>query len=316
MSSFSIGRMKRILSAACVALALVGISASPSGAIDHGSMGVMTPENTYIKEEFPPVAGVHPAQSGAQPFSLYNSWGCVNYSYCNRHVFEVKTPKNYLDSFKGTDIVSYGVKVTLTWPDPENNDLDLFVSWAVESAASGAPGGPCSTPNSPECDNLKVETYSVVEPKPADDDPETEEDESAEPAEIYMSVVNDSGVNTGYTLELQWFLIPFGSFPEFEPPKGREVSRPVTASRTPQPFAAEDDDSSDAPDPETKILIPGPDGKLVEQELGFLASGHRFKTERSGTASWVWIVTTALSALSLAVFAVLVWRRRGGEART
>src|SRR5687767_1702802 len=126
------GTIRRRLLILAVVMAMVGLTAPPTGAVDQGSMGTMTPKKTHIRKDFPPVAGVHPAQSGSQPFALYNSWGCVNYTYCNRHVFEVDVPEDYLDSFKGTDIVSYGVKVTLTWPDPEGNDLDLFVSWAIE----------------------------------------------------------------------------------------------------------------------------------------------------------------------------------------
>jgi hypothetical protein len=302
--------VRRLLAPLVAAAAIVALVAPPSSAIDHGSVGLMTPTKTHLAKEFPPLAGVYPLSAGPQVYGLFNTFACANVSYCNRHVLEVDVPDGYLESFKGGDIVSYGVKVTLTWADPELNDLDLFVGWANETESSGPPQGPCSTPIDAECDNLKQETFSVVEPKP-EDDPATAADESKIPAPVYISVVNHTGVNTGYELAFQWFLIPFGSFEAFEPPTDREVSRVVTEAQTPKPL--DDGSPKDAPDPSTKILIPGKDGKLVEQTLGFLASGLRSRSEKTGTAPWVWIVSAAVSALAVAGFGILVWRRRRDE---
>jgi hypothetical protein len=304
------GTSHRLIAVLGVVFVLLGTMAQPGEALDHGSMGLMTPKKTHLKKDFPPMAGVYPQEVPVQAFAFYNSWGCINYSYCNRHQFDVDVPEGYIESFKGTDIVSYGVRVTLSWEDPKTNDLDLFVGWAVESQSSGSPQGPCGTPVDEECQTLFPEVYSVVEPKP-EDDPATEEDESKLPAETYISVVNHTGVNTGYTIDLQWFLIPFGSFKEFVPPKRTQSQREVTASKTPAPVSERDNDQ---PDPDTKILIPGKDGKLVEQTLDFLASGHRFKSEKAGTAPWVWVVTAVLSAIALGGFGILVWRRRRSEA--
>jgi hypothetical protein len=311
MQSMSGGNTKRFVGVFALVLAVLGTTAGPGDALDQGSVGTMDPKKTtHIKKDYPPIPGVYPHQGATgHPFSGFRPFGCATYNYCSRHTFDVSVPPGYLESFKGSDIVSYGVRITLTWPDPKANDVDLFV-WPDDDPALGGPNGVCGAPKDEECNTLHPEVFSLVEPKP-EDDAATEEDESKLPVTIYMSVVNDTGVNTGYTLDLQWFLIPFGSFPEFKPPKDRKVSRPVTASRTPEPFVA--DGGSDEPDPKTKILIPGKDGKLVEQTLDFLATGHRFKSERAGTAGWVWIVTAVLSALAIGGFGILVWRRRRGE---
>jgi hypothetical protein len=151
-----------------------------------------------------------------------------------------------------------------------------------------------------------------MEPKP-DDDPATAEDESKVPATTYISVVNSSGVNTGYTIDLQWFLVPFEAFEAFQPPKDREVSRPVTASRTPPPFVV-DEDLAAALDEDAKILIPGPDGELIEQTLGFYEAGNRLTSRTTDGGSWVPIATIACAIGAVLAFAYLVVQRRRREA--
>jgi hypothetical protein len=310
--------MKKLVAVLGVLVVVSAGSLTPARGLDQGLMGTMGPKETaktktHIKKDFPPLAAVYPGRtSPQQAFVFYNSYGCINYSYCNRHEFDVSVPDGYLESLKGSEFVSYGVKVTLTWPDPKGNDVDLFVGWQEESAASGAPGGPCSTPADTECDTLSPEVYAVVEPK-SDDDETTPEDESKLPAKIFMSVVNDTGVNTGYTIDIQWFLIPFGSFPDFKPPKAGAASRArtITASRTPKPF---EDPATKDQETVTKILVPGPDGKLVEQELNFLEAGNRFKAAKTGTSPWVWIVSAVASVAAVVAFFYLIWQRRRREA--
>lgn len=315
MRPATIVAVKRTLCAVASLCTLLALIPQGAEALDQGSMGTMDPKKTtHIRKDFPPIPGVYP-QTGAQPFSFFRPAGCATFTYCNRHTFQITVPDGYLESFKGTDIVSYGVRVTLSWDNPEGNDVDLFV-WPDDDPALGAPQGPCSAPADAECNGTELhpEIFSIVEPKPEDDEA-TEEDESKLPVEIYISVVNDTGVNTGYTMDLQWFLIPFGEFPDFVPPEAGEASRPrtVTASRTPAPFQeAGRDERPKADSP--KILIPGPDGELVEQDLDFFEAGHRFQREDESSLPWVAIASIAISVLAVAAFVFFVWRRRRLEA--
>ena len=307
----TIGGVQRLVIAAAAGILLVGGTIAPAEGIDRGSMGEMSPKKTHIRMDFPPIGGVY---SHAGAFATYRPFGCAAYNYCDRVTFDMQFPDRYAESFRGTEIVGFGVRISLTWEDPENNDVDLFV-WPDDSPTSGGPQGPCTTANDEECSETHPETFSVVDPVKAENDPETKEDETKLPVTIFMSVVNNTGVNTGYRIDLQWFLIPLGSLPDFEPPKGGAVSRrPVTASRTPQPFDLDRARKAGGDEPGTKILIPGPDGKLVEQELFFYEAGHRFAPARESTASWVWAAVAVIAAVAVLVFAFLVIRRRRREA--
>lgn len=304
--------MKKLAAGTVVVFLMVAGFGLPAEALDQGSMGTMSPDNTHVRKDFPPIPGLYP-QRQAHFFAGYRPFGCATSNYCDRITFNMQFPENLTESFRGTDIVGFGVKITLTWPNHKENDLDLFI-WPNDSPAFGGPQGVCGSPEDRNCNKLYPEIFNVVDPLKPEDDPETEENETEAPITIFMSVVNHTGINTGYTIDLQWFLIPFGSFPDFKPPKGGSVTRQVTAAQAPQPFSPAGKQGGGTT--RTKILIPGPDGQLIEQDLEFFAAGHRFREARSGTSTWVWIVSGGILALALVVFAYLVYQRRRREALT
>lgn len=324
--------MRRLVCASVAAIlaapVLVLGAGAPSGAIDQGSMGEVSPDNTHVTDDYPPIPGVYPVRSGAHPFAGFRPFGCASYNYCNRHTLDIQFPDGYLEDFRGTDIVGFGIRIALSWENYPDNDVDLFI-WPDDDPTSGAPQGPCSNPRAVGCNPCDTrpedqqedcvepfpEVFNVVDPLKEEDDPETTDvDESQEPITVFISVVNDTGVNQGYTLEAQWFLIPFGSFDAFEPPEiETSFQPPVTQAATPAPFDPGADERRQEQE-QAKILVPGEDGELVEQSLGALAAGQRITATRSGTASWVWVTAAVISGVAVGLFAFFVYRRRRAEA--
>jgi hypothetical protein len=288
-----------------VALASGGLLQSAS-ATDQGSLGTMSPENKHVKKTFLPIVGLYPAESPVQPFSIYRPFICTTSTYCDRITFQVKYPADYLVSLRGTKYVSFGIKVSLSWPGHDANDLDLFV-WPDDDPALGGPQGPCATPLDAECNKLYPEVYDVIEPSPPDDDPATEEDESKDPIEVYISVVNHSGINQGYTIDLQWHLIELGELPKLERKDLGFASR-LTSPSPPKVSDAKAATDPTPAGPTRTVLVPGPDGKLVERELPVLAAGNRF--EPSGGGVPLLPIGIGVAVLGGAIVALLIVRRR------
>lgn len=278
--------------------------APSSGAVDHGDLGTMSPENQHMRFTATPIAGIYPNQAGGtNPFAAFRPPTCRTVTYCDSMQFEVSVPPEYARE------VLYGVTLTLEWENPRTednptgNDLDLFI-WGDDGPAAGGPATKCGSPSTPECDEIYPEVYAMTEP------PDTTA-EDADPAAYFITVVNHSGVNTGYTLSIDWFTFELEAPPSFVPPKrgvtGQggptvqgpftfDVSKPTDLDRTPKPTPR-------------VILVPGPDGELHEVELPILATGQRLPTsaERNDTA--MWIVAAAVGAVVFGILAFVLIRR-------
>lgn len=298
--------LRRLATIVVVGALASGGLLQPAHAVDQGSMGTMSPKNTHIRKTFLPLVGRYPSESPVHPFSLYRPFICGTSTYCDRITFTVEYPEQYLLDLRGTDYVSFGIEVKLTWPDKDNNDLDLFV-WPDDDPALGGPQGPCGTTFDEECQKLYPEAYDVVEPSRPDDDPATEEDESKNPIVVYMSVVNDTGLNQGYTIDLRWHLIEIGDLPKLE---RKDLG---FASRLASPSPAKVSDDRAAADatpagPTRTVLVPGPDGKLVARELPVYAAGNRFEEPDQGVP--LLPIGIGVAVIGGSIVALLIVRRR------
>jgi hypothetical protein len=282
---------------AMFAVALLGaVAAPPVAARDQGSLGTASPKKTHLELDGTPLAGVY-ADPAVGAFAEIRPPVCRAATYCDAFEFEVDYPKEYLRE------VFFGISIELTWENPRTksndseqaNDVDMFV-WGDDGEASGGPLSQCGSPYDEKCNLLYPEVVTITEP------PNTIA-EDADPAAIYVTVVNHSGVNTGYHVNVDWFTFDLPPPPAFTPPE-REISgqqEPTVSG----PFdfgdvtKAKTGEATPAPTPR-KILVPGPDGKLHEIELPIYAAGNRLGATADRNEALPWIIAGIVGAIALA----------------
>lgn len=248
-----LARLRRTVVLAVAASSVVGLFLVPASATDQGHIGTIT-EGVVLEKEYPPIPGQYPHRQAPRFFTFTRPTGCreQNGVYCDTITFEVKKPKNYGEIFE--------VHVILTWGRPEENDVDLAV-WGDDDTC--CLGGPIATgqgdrpptnneDGTPGNDGFHPETAKLSEP---------------EDGMFWVTVINDTGVNLGYTLQLVWKVVQLPPLPDFSPPGGgRGFSPPPTvgAGGTGDGFGLGDGGIEPSP---TTIKVPGPDGQMVERKL-------------------------------------------------
>lgn len=294
---------------------LVAASASPGAeAVDRGSIGTLGPDNPYIEQEYTPLAGQYPG-AGAHPFAYFRPPVCRTVTYCDSVELSIEYPEHYLKE------VFFGYRMTLSWENPRTednpsgNDIDLFL-WGDDGEAAGGPSSKCGSPGDENCDNIHPEVVTVTEPLAtidANDDGDYADEGENDPQ--FFTIVNHTGVNTGYKLTVEWFTFDIEDAPTFERPGGQSEQRTPEPDPTPAVFGptqpqAETAETDTEP---RKILVPGPDGELVEVELPLLAAGQRLQTDADGGLS-PWIpagIVGGLVALVMGWIVIARLRREG-----
>ncbi len=282
------------------------VFAPAAPATDKGSIGTITPEKQHIEATGGPLIGVYPyGASPREAFANYRPPVCRTAPYCDTMEFEVKYPPEMLRERL------FGLTITLTWENayheetnPSGNDVDLFL-WGTDDPTSGGPASKCGGPDDPDCNNIHPEIVTMVEP------PDTTA-EDAEPAAIWLTIVSEKGINTGYKVTVDWFFFDIEPPPRFTPPD-REQSRPF-AERVSGPFDFEVTEAQEGgrPTPAAtprKLLVPGPDGKLHEIELPLYAAGQRLGSTADRNTAVPWITAGVAGAIALAVLIFLLVRR-------
>ncbi len=293
---------------------LSGAVAPAVSARDQGSLGTIGPKNTQLILEAPPILGVYPAStSPRQPFAGFRPPTCRTANYCDTVEFEVDYPDNFLKE------VFFGISITLEWDNPRHheknpsgNDVDLFL-WGDDGPAAGGPGSKCGSPGDDVCDDIHPEIVNMTEPP---DTVEKKGDEEAVPGAIWLTVVNDVGVNAGgYKLTVDWYTFKLDPPPRFTPPE-RETSRADRPdTRISGPFdnfevsggPTRPGDKTPEPTPR-KILVPGPDGELREVELPVYAAGQRLPTNTQRNMALPWVIAGVAGAVILALVTFLLVR--------
>lgn len=305
-----------ILGLAAAMLLTVGVVIPAAQATDRGDVGPMTPENRTIENEYPPLVGQYPG-AGVHPFAYFRPPACRSASYCDALNLRAEYSDEYLEE------TFFAIDVTLSWENPRTednpsgNDLDLFL-WPDDHPYAGGPSSKCGSPEAEECNNLETETITITEPS-------NTEKEGVDP--IFFTIVNHSGVNNGYTMTFEWyeFTLDFGDFPEFEPPQ-REVTSSTSGSASDASTGQSSSNSGPSltgsegvqgpeKDQQRKVVVPGPDGELVEQDLPVLAAGQGIeRANRGGIFTPItWAAIAAILLGSGAAFFVLHRRRRAAE---
>jgi hypothetical protein len=144
--------------------------------------------------------------------------------------------------------------------------VDFFL-WPDNGPVSGGPSSKCQAPgDTTSCDETAYpKTITITEP---DDTTRT-----SPPAPMYFTVVNNSGVNTGYTITAQWFTFTLPPPPKFSVPTipvSNQVSGPSAAGGPSLPSIGPIDTSGAPP---RTVLVPGPDGKLRQITIPAFAAG-------------------------------------------
>ena len=176
------------------------------------------------------------------------------------------------------------------WPDQYGNDETGGIEVGMGRTATKHP-----------------EVVKVGEPAGKDDPATKNWNESI----YWITVVNYSGVNSGYKLKLEWAQEDLGTFPSFTRPGGSGSggsfeSGPSSAGKGSNPAAF---GPGATPPEQTEIVkVPGPDGELIEVEVPVLgAQAERRQTER--TSPLVWVIA-AVIVLGLGTFGFLFLRKR------
>lgn len=269
--------------------ALIVSSATSASAVDRGVIDI-SPTSASVTKTYPAIPGVRPNAcqvNCTMPYAQTQSPGCKahNGAYCDAIQLNINKPDGY-----GDDL--YQVVVTLTWvKGVTDNKMNLFV-FAEEDPVLG----PSLVDNRTEDNPKRVKIFAP------------------DKGTLFMTIVNERGVNSGYKLNVLWEQTPI---PEFiAPPRksfgsttGQSVAAARLAAVSPAFEAPQADGLARTPSRGRTALVPGPDGELVEMSLPIVARGNR----TAGAASGIDLVTGLVVGTLLfagAAFAVVMVRRR------
>jgi hypothetical protein len=301
--------MKRIVSLIATVLVSVplwtAIPADTARALEKGDMGTITPTSGPLVADEDPggFTGVYPYQ-GVHAFSYFRPPTCREVTYCHTHVFSVEPPEGYLEI--------YGVTITLHYEGIQNK-VSLHV-WADQGCCFGGVTAGCATP--PSCDN--EDTFTGGE---AGWGPPISVSLSEPSGELWITVANVEGVNTKYKLTVEWFVEELPPLPDFSPPSsggsggfgsgGFDGGGSGSDSGRTGGFTT---DGGSEPDVETTtILVPGPDGELIEMELPVYTRAAGAQDEGGIPLLIPITVALLLLAASAGGFFFFRARRRGEE---
>ena len=278
----------------------------PAGARNQGNMGSFGPASPKLEKTFPPIPGVYPNQTTqGHLFSSFSMVACRAATHCDavEATFDLD-----LDNAPGT----WAVGLSLSYPNPSTNDVDLF-AWANDSDSPGAPltEPPCRNPADPDCHFVHPEKFLLKEP---------------DPGTFWLTVINDKGVNLGYTIAFEYFEgeLDLPPLPEGYRPAGQGAgsggggggagANGDTAPRSAfRPARAPSFETEEPVKKETapEVKVPGADGELTDHELALLAA--QSEERRRGMSPLV-PIAIGIVLLALGAFAFFYLRRRRAAA--
>lgn len=253
-------RFRKLALAATLTAGLVGTGITPAHAVDRGSI-VAAPDPAVSVKAFPPIPGVKPS-APVTAFAQVRAPGCreFNGSYCDAIELKFDVPAGYRDI--------YSVRISLDYnPGTTNNNVQLWVWPDGENPTSGAPFSGCGSAAGESANNTTPRPKGCTLGEPADP--------------VWITVVNTSGVNSGYTIKTEWIKIDTG-VGQYAAPKSSSKTSPFSPSTSKSSTGvspsfrsnAASDALSVKPTPRT-VLRPGDDGELRELTLPVLENGVR-----------------------------------------
>lgn len=296
---------RRILSSA-ILLAGLFVLVPPVSAVNRGEMHI-GPLQT-VSQNFPKIEASKPS-APVTPFYSVRPAGCKaeNGSYCDAVKFFFDVPAGYRKV--------HSVTFSLTWdPGVTGNDLQLWVWPEDEDPVSGAPFTGCDSVAANES-RSKGSATAGPPPKSCTLGGPTDP--------ISATVVNTKGVNTGYTLTMQWTeqdlnVDRFLKTPTTSgPTKQNKPAEPASATETTDSTLEE---SASVSSTRTRIapLIPGADGEprlvsLPPVDGGVEAARAAHSRRTDGFDPVVAGVTGVLLASGAAAGFVAIRRRRATD---
>ncbi|HVE91917.1 MAG TPA: hypothetical protein VNE62_06425 [Actinomycetota bacterium] len=296
----------RKLTALGVGLALaIGMvtGGSPAGATDRGELKI-SPIIKQVSKAYPAIAAVRPnacstpAGCVSTPYAQTQAPGCRdhNQAYCDAIRLHIERPEGYMDDL-------YEVWIDLAYDRGiANNKMDLYVFNDVDPIEEqGYVLGPSVV------DNRKDETPKSVRLGAPDS------------GTLSLSVVNERGVNSGYTLTVRWVEIDLG--PDYNlgdaGASAPSFSTPGSFGNAGSPASIDDSTPIGYPDGKPiaaktrKVLIPGPDGELRSVALPVIARGERSSAGSSGVSNFtVFLIMLLLTSAAAVGFFALRMRRQ------
>ena len=290
------------------AMWLVSSLTGGAEAADHGQIGTISPSNPVMEQSYPKIQGVYPPNCSDPStkggcsffFATVRQETCKDSAYCDVISWRVDLPDFYPEI--------HSVKVSLSWPDaPPANDMDLWL-WQddVNSDQANCCLGPAWASSTTQ--DRHPETLTLGEPQ--GDDPDTEDFDEGE---YWATVVNYSGVNSGYTLKFEWLLLDLG--PEYTREErtfrggGAGAGGAAGGSGRPSSGLGSGSGTDDArPETFELIKIPGDDGTLTEQELSTLLAAQEERQRRTNPLIPATIAVLGLGFALAAFF--FFWKRK------
>ncbi|HVE75403.1 MAG TPA: hypothetical protein VND22_01405 [Actinomycetota bacterium] len=306
--------MRRMLKVVLLSLLLSAMAmggAPPAAAFDRGDMGTISPTSGPIEKSFPAIAATMPANG----YTLKVNYVPANCgkpassqaAYCDTHKFHVDTG--------GHDSLHF-VRITLTWADPVNNNLDIYLWPDSTVTGAGAQKECCGAQAThsnhatkyPEVLKLGEPDNKNVPNNPDDDPTLYEYDETL----WWITVINQKGANTGgYKLLLEFGFEDLGEYPTFGRPGGGGGSGDFGGgSKSTGSKSTSFNPSNSEPPPEQteKVKVPGPDGELIEVEVPVLGA-QAVRRQQEQRSPLVWIIAAVL-VLGFGTFGFLFLRKR------
>lgn len=292
-------KVKRIALAATLAAGLVATAITPAHAADRGVI-VAAPDPAVSVKSFPRIPASKP-DAPVTAFAQVRAPGCrdFNGSYCDAIELKFAIPEGYRDI--------YSVRISLDYePGTTNNSMQLWVWPDGENATSGAPF--------PGCGSKAGESADTKAPRPKNCT-------LGEPADaVWITVVNVSGINNGYTIKTQWIKhdIDVSQFTRSSKPSIATSSGTSSASKSGSSVSPSFDGTSGSAattglDPKStprKVLRPGEDGQLKELTLPVLDNGVRSARNNSNHFDPVTAMVVGILLLAGSVVGFIAIRRR------
>jgi len=298
--------MRRATFVTILAAALAGLAGgTPANALDRGDL-LISPEVRAVTKSYPQIAGIRPGGTAcppvcSRPYAQTQAPGCRahNGAYCDAINLKIEKPAELVDL--------YEVHITLSWKKTTDNSLMhlyVFTPRHGEEEAEDYALGP-----------------SLVDNRTADN-PKSVRIGAPDSGTLALTIVNEAGVNDGYTLTVRWVEVDLG--PDYDLGLGDFAG---DNSFTPSAAAPRTDaigDGSGFSDGlgytedatpagrgrTTKALIPGPDGQLQEVALPVVARGDRGPALPGGPSSGLVFLMTLLLVSTGAIGFFVVRARR------
>jgi len=301
-------RVLAVLLAVAIFPALLSPSGTPAVAETRGAIGILSPDNPVIEQSYPAIPARYPPNCAGEIcrtyFATVRQEACrtngSGSAYCDVIEWSIDMPQVQPEL--------YLVRISLFWDSPAN-DMDL---WVWQDDTDSDPGNCCLGPAYGQSTTRDKNPEVVVLGEPPSEHPDPDKAEAGELAPYWLTIVNYSGINSGYRVEIQYseqsfFDKPFVR-PQFGSRSGSAAGTGSSASGRPAGLGTGATGEDGQPESIDIIKVPGDDGTLTDQELSTLLAAEE---ERQTRLNPLIPATIGLLTLGFALAAFFfLWKRK------